>query len=48
LAEKLIELDLRQEKLEAMGKQAEKLAAQLFDKDYLAQKMLNGILEATR
>lgn len=48
LAEKLIELDEQQAMLEEMGKKAHHLAAQLFDKDYLAQKMLNGILEATK
>jgi glycosyltransferase involved in cell wall biosynthesis len=48
LADKLIELDTRKEKLEEMGKKAELLAAKLFDKDYLAQKMLDGILEATQ
>lgn len=48
LADKLIELDTQQEKLEEMGKKAEILAAQLFDKDYLAQKMLKGILEAIK
>jgi glycosyltransferase involved in cell wall biosynthesis len=48
LAEKLIELDDQQAMLEEMGKKAHHLAAKLFDKDYLAQKMLNGILEATK
>lgn len=48
LADKLIELDTQQEKLEEMGKKAEILAARLFDKDYLAQKMLKGILEAIK
>jgi glycosyltransferase involved in cell wall biosynthesis len=47
LAEKLIELDSQQPELEEMGKKAHLLAAKVFDKDYLAQKMLTGIIEAT-
>lgn len=48
LAQQLIDLDQQQTKLEEMGKRAETLAARLFDKDFLAQKMLNGILSATQ
>lgn len=46
LAQKLIDLDTQQDKLEEMGTRAKVLAAQLFDKDYLAQKMLDGITQA--
>lgn len=48
LAQILIDLDTQQDKLKEMGKRAEVLAAQLFDKDYLAKKMLDRILEATQ
>jgi len=48
LAEKLIELDLQRDKLERMGARASQIAAEQFDKNFLANKMLNGILEATK
>lgn len=48
LADKLIDLDQRSEQLAEMGERAAVLAARLFDKNFLAQKMLDGILEATR
>ncbi|NVK53266.1 MAG: glycosyltransferase family 4 protein [Flavobacteriaceae bacterium] len=43
LAEKLIELDSKPELLMEMGIRAKSLAAQEFDKDYLASKMLKAI-----
>lgn len=46
LAQKIIDLDTQQDKLEEMGTRAKVLAAQLFDKDYLAQKILDGITQA--
>jgi glycosyltransferase involved in cell wall biosynthesis len=46
LAEKLIELDQQPEKLKEMGDRAKIIAAELFDKNYLAQKMLTGIEQA--
>lgn len=46
LADKLIELDQKQEELKGMGIRASQIAAEQFDKDFLANKMLNGILVA--
>lgn len=43
LANLLIELDANPELLNRMGKQASAIAAKEFDKNYLAQKMLNAL-----
>jgi glycosyltransferase involved in cell wall biosynthesis len=43
LANKLIELDAKQDQLSEMGKRAMILAAKEFDKDFLASKMLDEI-----
>lgn len=48
LAMKLIELDRLPNELDLMGKRARKLAAKEFDKDFLADKMLKGIVEAIK
>lgn len=48
LAEKLIELDQEGEKLHEMGQKAKVLAARLFDKNYLASKMLDGLILASQ
>jgi glycosyltransferase involved in cell wall biosynthesis len=46
LAEKLIELDLQPQKLLKMGERGKVLAARLFDKNFLAAKMLEGIMKS--
>lgn len=43
LADLLIDLDSRKEELNQMGEKAKQLARELFDKDFLADKMLNAI-----
>ena len=43
LANKLIELDAKQDQLSEMGQRAMTLAAKEFDKDFLASKMLDEI-----
>lgn len=48
LADKLIELDAQPELLFTMGEKASVIAAEQFDKDFLANKMLEGIVEATQ
>jgi glycosyltransferase involved in cell wall biosynthesis len=48
LADKLIELDSESELLASMGEKAKLIAADQFDKDYLANKMLEGIVKATQ
>lgn len=48
LAEKLIELDQEGEKLHEMGQNAKVLAVRLFDKNYLASKMLDGLILASQ
>ncbi len=46
LAEKLMELDKQPEKLKEMGKKASIIASSQFDKDFLANRMLNAIIKA--
>jgi len=46
LAEMLIELDYKQDMLREMGARASEIAANQFDKDFLANKMLEAIVEA--
>ncbi|PZX47669.1 glycosyltransferase family 4 protein [Algoriphagus chordae] len=48
LAEKLIELDSKPELLAEMGEKASRIASEQFDKDFLANKMLDAIVEATQ
>lgn len=48
LAEKLIELADNEQKVREMGGRAHKYAKENFDKDILANRMLDGILEAVK
>lgn len=48
LAEKLIELDSKLGLLAKMGEKASQIAAEQFDKDFLANKMLDALLEVTK
>tara|TARA_R110002020_G_scaffold188058_4_gene386635 strand:+ start:842 stop:2038 length:1197 start_codon:yes stop_codon:yes gene_type:complete len=48
LAEKLIELDLKPGILAEMGQKASQIAVEQFDKDFLANKMLNAIVEVAQ